>query len=333
MPDRPDDADASTSPGFSWSWQQALIGVAVGAAFLALTMQRAPLDAIAAALRRLDPIWAALALLAYAVDLALRVIRWRLLFAKAAPLPVAAFARALLVGYGLNILLPARLGELARIEYLKLRTETRRSAAVPAILVERAMDAALVLLALVAGLMAAHAAGPELRVLVGLAWLGAAMVAVLISLPLALRRLPQALSRRLPARAQSSVERAHLAFAAMTVPALLAAGAMTIAIYLVEAAALASMMQALSAPPGAGILLALLGAASLSTLLPTAPGFLGSYQLAFALVFELFGRDPALGAAVATAIQAVLFAPLVIVALALALAPRRRAARADGRRE
>jgi uncharacterized membrane protein YbhN (UPF0104 family) len=331
MPERTDDADAPHTPAFAWSWQQALIGLAVGAAFLALTMQRAPLDAIGAALRRLDLAWAALALLAYAADLSLRVIRWRLLFAKVAPLPVATFARALIVGYGLNILLPARLGELARIEYLKLRAETRRSAAIPAILVERAMDAALVLMALVAGLMAAHGAGAESRMLAGLAWLGGAMGLLLVSLPLVLRRVPQALTRRLPARAQASVERAHRAFGAMTAPALAAAGALTIAIYLAEASALAAMMQALASPPAPGVLLALLGAASLSTLLPTAPGFLGSYQLAFALVFELFGRDPALGAAVATAIQAVLFAPVVIAALVLALSPRRRAASAQGR--
>ena len=170
MPDRPDDGDASRVPAFAWSWQQALIGFAVGVAFLALTMQRAPLDAIAAALRRLDPVWAALALLAYAADLSLRVIRWRLLFAQAAPLPVATFARALVVGYGLNILLPARLGELARIEYLKLRTETRRSVAIPAILVERAMDATLVLLALVARAAGgAHAPDRSRRMLSGTA--------------------------------------------------------------------------------------------------------------------------------------------------------------------
>lgn len=311
---------------FAWRWRQALIGLAVGAALLALTMERAPMGAILASLRALDSSWALLALLAYAADLGLRVIRWRLLFAKVAPLPAVTFARALLVGYGLNILLPARLGELARIEYLKLRTQTRRSAAIPAIVVERAMDGLLVLSALAIGLTAAGHAGASSPILVGLIGAGAAMVAVLAAAPLVLRRVPGWVARRLPARAGESLARARAAFAAMDGWTLIGAALITVAIYLAEVAALAAMLQAVGAPPAPGLLLALLGAASLSTLLPTAPGFLGSYQLAYALVFELFGRDPVLGAAAATAVQAVLFMPLVLAALALALAPQRKSA-------
>ncbi|MCI0430609.1 MAG: flippase-like domain-containing protein [Rhodospirillales bacterium] len=308
----------------AWRWRQALVGIAIGAALFALTTQRAPIGAIAESLRALDFSWAALALLAYAADLGLRVIRWRLLFAKVAPLPVATFARALLVGYGLNILLPARLGELARIEYLKLRTETRRSTAIPGILVERAMDGLAVLGALALGLIAARHAGVGSPLLTGLIGGGAAMVAALVAAPLTLRGVPDWIAGRLPVRAQESLGRAHAALAAMDGLTLTQAGLITIAIYLAEISALAAMLQAVGAPPTPVLMLVLLGAASLSTLLPTAPGFLGSYQLAYALVFELFGRSPVLGAAAATAVQAVLFAPVVLAALVLVLAPQRK---------
>src|SRR4051794_27196093 len=165
---------------FAWRWQQALIGLAVGGALLALTVKRAPIGAILDSLRALDISWAALALLAYAVDLAIRVVRWRILFLKIAPLPIGTFARALIVGYGLNILLPARLGELARVEYLKLHTETRRSAAIPAILIERAMDGVVVLSALILGLAVAHRSGAGSPLLAGLIGAGALMVAIII---------------------------------------------------------------------------------------------------------------------------------------------------------
>lgn len=314
--------------GFSlrsaWRWQQALIGLAIGAALLALTAERASLGSILQSLRHLDAGWAALALIAYCTDLGLRVIRWRLLFAKVAPLPVATFARALIVGYGLNILLPARLGELARIEYLKLRTDTRRSAALPAVLVERAMDGLFVLAALAVGLAVAHAAGAGSPVLAALIGGGAAMVAVLVAAPLALRRVPGWVARRLPARGAESLARAHLSLSAMGPALLSGAACLTLVIYLAEALALAAIIKSIGADPAPALLLALVGAASLSTLLPTAPGFLGSYQLAYALVFELFGREPALGAAAATAVQAILFAPVVIAALVLVLAPQRR---------
>jgi glycosyltransferase 2 family protein len=307
-----------------WRWQQALLGMAIGAALLALTAERASVGAILDSLAGLHAGWAGLALIAYAVDLGLRVLRWRLLFSRVAPLPIQTFARALLVGYGLNILLPARLGELARIEYLKLRTETRRSAAIPAVLVERAMDGLVVLAALGLGLLSAHAVGGGSPILLGLVGAGAAMVAVMVAAPMLVGRVPARIAGRLPQRVAESLARAHAALSAMNGRILGGAAVATLAIYLAETAALAAMLKAVGATPSPGLLLALLGAASLSTLLPTAPGFLGSYQLAYALVFELFGQEPVLGAAAATAVQAVLFAPLVAVALALVFAPRRQ---------
>jgi uncharacterized membrane protein YbhN (UPF0104 family) len=105
---------------------------------------------------------------------------------------------------------------------------------------------------------------------------------------------------------------------------LVRAALITLPVYLAEAAAIAAILRGLGATPAPGLLLAVLGAASLSTLLPTAPGFIGSYQLAYALVFELFGQNPVLGAAAATAVQVVLFTPVVVLALILALAPQRK---------
>jgi hypothetical protein len=54
------------------------------------------------------------------------------------------------------------------------------------------------------------------------------------------------------------------------------------------------------APPEA---LMLLGLASLSTLLPTAPAYVGTYQLVFAHVFRIFGYQETIGIIAATAIQ------------------------------
>ena len=129
-------------------------------------------------------------LLAYAADLALRVIRWRFLFAKMARISIATFARALLVGYGFNILLRARLGELARIEYIKLRNECR-SIAIPTILLERAMDGLLVLCALTIGVFATRPDGSGSPLLAGLIGVGTAMVLVLVMV----RSVPGAIIR------------------------------------------------------------------------------------------------------------------------------------------
>ena len=63
------DTEAGAVKAFAWRWQQALIGLAVGVALLALTMRRAPIGDILASLRAIDFGWAAIALLAYAIDL------------------------------------------------------------------------------------------------------------------------------------------------------------------------------------------------------------------------------------------------------------------------
>jgi len=69
--------------------------------------------------------------------------------------------------------------------------------------------------------------------------------------------------------------------------------------------------------------LVLVGAAGLSTLLPSGPGFLGPLQLAYVLTMELTGDPPALGIAAATLAQLYLLLPVVITAgVILALGPR-----------
>lgn len=57
------------------------------------------------------------------------------------------------------------------------------------------------------------------------------------------------------------------------------------------------------------------GVSSLSTLLPSAPGFLGPYQYAYALVLSLLGYESGQGVAAATAVQLFLMGSLTIVGL------------------
>jgi len=51
--------------------------------------------------------------------LALRAWRWQVILRPVAAIPYPSVARALLVGYGLNAIMPARLGELFRAEFFK----------------------------------------------------------------------------------------------------------------------------------------------------------------------------------------------------------------------
>jgi hypothetical protein len=60
--------------------------------------------------------------------------------------------------------------------------------------------------------------------------------------------------------------------------------------------------------------LVLLGAAGLSTLVPSGPGFLGTLQFAYALAVEFAGGARAFGIAAATLAQLCLLLPLALIA-------------------
>ena len=76
----------------------------------------------------------------------------------------------------------------------------------------------------------------------------------------------------------------------------------------------------------------LLGAASLSTLVPTAPGYLGTYQLVFALGMKAFGEAVTVGLAASVLVQIYLFGSVTLVGLAIYLIRVVQVARAGARR-
>jgi uncharacterized membrane protein YbhN (UPF0104 family) len=59
--------------------------------------------------------------------------------------------------------------------------------------------------------------------------------------------------------------------------------------------------------------LMVLGLASLSTLVPTAPGYVGTYQLVFGHVFQTLGYPQTIGVMAATAVQIFCFGSVTIL--------------------
>ena len=57
----------------------------------------------------------------------LRALRWRCLLAHLVKLSYGTFARVTVIGHGMNLLLPARLGELFRMETFKRKYGVARA--------------------------------------------------------------------------------------------------------------------------------------------------------------------------------------------------------------
>ena len=132
------------------------LGVIVGAIALWLALRGAAIGGLRSALGRADVFWILLALGSVLLTLAVAVVRWRILFhPESAGLSWGNLTAAFLVGQMLNIMLPLRLGEVARAYWLSRSEDIPMGRALGTIGVEKLADLASIGLAAVALLVLA----------------------------------------------------------------------------------------------------------------------------------------------------------------------------------
>lgn len=296
------------------------LGVLSGAGFLWLALRSVDMQVMREAMRALDPVLVALSFALYWFGLLLRVERWHGLLCQLKPMRRRAVAETLLVGYAVNNLLPARLGELFRADYAKRRSGLSRTAVLGSIVIERVADLVAILCCLLIGVITtgvlerAGAIGPGRLLLIG----GMLCALCAVGLLLVRRRwdraprLPRALARPLAdlGHGLRSLNRRTLARSV----------ALTVAVWAAEVTALWAMLAALGPALTPGQALFVMSAASLSTLVPTAPGYLGTYQLVFGSAMAAFGLSATLGVLASTLIQLCLFGSVTLAGLVLYLA-------------
>ena len=136
---------------------------------------------------------------------------------------------------------------------------------------------------------------------------GIALAFILIAQRIELRRfgVPEGLAKRWDhlVRGISSVLRGNAASVVLC----------SIGVWALEALALGVLVRSLGVSLSPPEILMLLGLATLSTLVRTAPGYLGTYQLVFGHVFQLFGYSQTIGIIAATAVQVFCFGTVTIL--------------------
>jgi uncharacterized protein (TIRG00374 family) len=298
------------------------IGLLVGAVCIWVVLRWVELDDVGAVLAAADAGWLALGLIAFWMGIAIRVVRWRRLLRHVSSIRLRETAEALIVGYAMNYLLPARLGEPFRAEYAQRRFQIDRFTAFGSIVTERVIDGLTVVLFLLVGLILVSIwpAGANLSIFhyvaaVGLFLFGGMAAALYAMRGIHAERIPgplwlgQALRRFLDgAAAPTSRDLVSLVLYSGLIWAL-------------ESLALWSILRSLGLSIAVDQLLVVVGSTSLSALVPTAPGYVGSFQLVFAMVLSVFSLPTAVGVAAATLVQALFYLSLVAVAF-LILIPR-----------
>jgi len=296
---------------------QITLGVACTFFFLALTLSRVPIDAVGASLATASPIWIGAAILVYGADLSLRASRWRIILRPVAAVPYPTVAQALLVGYGLNAILPVRLGELFRAEFLKTSFGLDRLWGLTSIVIERLFDGMMVVACLAIGLLLGAATRQNAGILIDVLVTGVVVfglilfIAVCFAGPLtsrALVRFPRLSTRTVMVQRGFEVLRSWRSVEVATI---------TLMICLPDALALWLVVKAVGLGLGFADTLVLLGVVSLSTIVPSGPAFIGTLQFAYALAIEFAGAPPAVGVAAATLAQVCILLPTALAAVAV----------------
>ncbi len=293
-----------------------LLGVGVGGIFLWLALREIRLDELRALAAATDRSVIAVAIAVYWCAIGLRILRWQLLLRELAPAPLVAVGETLVVGYAVNNILPARLGEVARAAYAKRRLRIGRARVFGSIVIERCLDLAAILLCLVCGLVALKlgAIGTRLPTFELIALNAGAVIGVLI-LGLAILRSGTFEYLRLPTPVAVVIADFCTGVASLNRRSALLAMVLTATVWGLETTALAQVFAAVGIELSLTQALLLMGAASLSTLVPTAPGYLGTYQLVAVLSMNAFGLSASAGIVAATATQIALFGSVTVVGL------------------
>jgi uncharacterized protein (TIRG00374 family) len=298
---------------------QITIGLGCALFFLALALYRVPLADVGSALAGADPIWIGAAIVVYAVNLSLRVWRWQIILRSVAAIPYSIIARALVVGYGLNTIMPARLGELFRAEYVKMDRGLSRLWTLTSIVVERLFDGLTVVACLGVGLLLAAATRQSAGMLIDVLLTGGILFGMILvaALCLAGPTVSRLLARSF--RLSAPLTMVRQGFHILRTRRTVAVAALTLMIYLPDALSLWLVVKAVGLGLGFADTLVLVGAASLSTLLPSGPAFLGTLQFAYVLAIEFAGGPRAVGIAAATLAQLCLLLPVAVAAAGILL--------------
>jgi uncharacterized protein (TIRG00374 family) len=222
-----------------------------------------------------------------------------------------------LIGFMANNVLPARMGEFVRAYALAKSESLSKSLSFATIVLERVFDGFTLLAFLVAGVaflrpepwLVWSAVGSfclYLGVLAGLIWLrgGRGVGRVLARLPGSVRE-----------RVAGLLDSFALGLDVLSDPrALAVTAALSLAIWLVNAGVYAMFLPSLDLPPHAAFLV--LAIVAVALVLPSAPGYVGTFQVGTVAALALFSVPEATALSLSLVYHAVNYIPITAAGLA-----------------
>jgi uncharacterized protein (TIRG00374 family) len=313
---------SSRSP---WRSARVWIGIPISLIFLVVAFRGQDPAEVREALTRVDWRYLPLALVLLYTGIAVRAYRWHILLRPVEDLSARQVFPIMLVGYAANNVLPFRTGELVRAWALGQRFQVRKTAALATIAVERLFDG-LTMLLFIGGAATVIGLTSELQhvALIAAAVFAAALagMGVLLAggalrdrlLGLVLAPLPDAMAERVERMAESFLSglgvlsrRGDLAVVILTS---IVAWSFEASVYWTVAQAFGAPLSTAMSPAGALLTTAI---GNLATLVPSGPGFVGTFEAGILLAVNgALGVGRGLALSYAVLLHALLWLPVTI---------------------
>jgi uncharacterized protein (TIRG00374 family) len=262
----------------------AVVALAVTGFFGYVAVRGAHPDEVRQSLRDANAWWLLPSVAVLALANVVRALRWQQLYAPERRPPLRPVTAAMLIGLAVNMLLPLRAGEAARILALRRSAGVSRVETLATVALERALD----VFCLIVLLFAALPWLPEVEWLRPAAILALVLATLLVALAVVGERPFHALARR-SERLEHAWHNVARGLVGLRRPRIAAAGfLLTTLSWLLVAASfwLAMLAFDLDLAPASGLLV--LAAVGLSMILPAAPASLGVFEAAVVIALGAY---------------------------------------------
>jgi uncharacterized protein (TIRG00374 family) len=298
------------------------LGVIVSAVFLWLALRGLGLDAVWDHMRAANYWWLVPSVTTYFVAVWARTWRWDYMLRPLKRIPVRRLFPVVVIGYMGNNIYPFRAGEVLRAHVLRRRADVPMSASMATVIVERVFDGLVMLMFVFAALPLAPLPSSNIRsvvIVASVAFFGALLVFFAIAaVPQRVLLLADWFSGRfLPPRFRQPL----LEFAGRFMVGLGALRSFqnvlmiflsSVVVWLLETVKYWFVMHAFDFQVSFFALMLMNGIVNLATTLPSAPGYIGTFDGPGIAVLVLYGIEEATATAYTLVLHAALWLPITL---------------------
>lgn len=298
---------------------QLLIGIAISAFFIYLVLPGLHLPNVVEALRTANYWWIIPGIATYMVGLWVRAWRWHYTLRHLKPVPVQQLFPLVCIGYFGNNVYPLRAGEVIRSYVLKRSQNISITSSLATVIIERVFDGLVMLLFVFLALPFAPIPSQFRNLVVLLTVLMLAATALFVWMATTPRLMSAVYGwiaeRLLPSRIRTRTDDLYtrfmegLASLGSGRDVLMIFGTSTI-IWLLETVKYWFVMHAFDFTVGFIVLMLMNGLVNLATTLPSAPGYIGTFDTPGIETLVAFGVERNLAASYTFTLHAALWLPV-----------------------